>query len=73
MAPEATANPSLHKFLDVVGRLALDPEAGVPAEDLLADRLLEPRIDADAGFLAELTDQFPFAAKVRVNQCCAVA
>ena len=73
MAPEATANPSLHKFLDVMGRLALDPEAGVPAEDPLADRLLEPRIDADAEFLAELAEQFPFAAKVRVHRCCATA
>ena len=68
MAPEGTANPSRHKFLDIMGRLALDPEAGVPAEDPLADRLLEPQIDADAEFLAQLAEQFPFAAKVRVNQ-----
>lgn len=67
LAPELTGNPSLHHFLSVIGRLALDPDSKAPATDPLLDLTLDLQADSRRGLqeaLPNVLKQFKVAQKV---------
>ena len=76
LMPESTVNPTLQRFLHVMGELALDGNKSADSmremEDPLLDQLVRPQLDklpGEAQALANLESLFKLRPKVRLSSC----
>ena len=71
LQPESTANPALHRFFAFMAARALDPDAGLPAQDLQVQHTLSCPFGHTHQAQAAL-DQLPqqFSVKQQVSNVC---